>query len=177
MWSGRPIWLALLVATLVSAGLLTGCSKENKGLKITSIEPKTVPLEGGEVVIHGQGFQSDGTVGVTVYFGERKGKVVNIEGDDKMVVRAPGGSAAEKVSVKLIFDDSREFVYRDACTYAEVNKGYSVDTLTEGHKAVKDAKPSGSEKPPAGSEKASPPSGSEKPAAPGGEKAPAPGSP
>jgi hypothetical protein len=147
MPSARSLTIIVFGAALAVAMLLLAACDKDKGLKITGVDPKVVPLEGGEVVIHGKGFQTEATGDVTVYFGDRKGKVIEIEGDDKIVVRAPGGGSSEKVSVKLIFADSREFVYRDALSYADVNKGYSVDSLTDKKKGGQpEKKPANPEK-------------------------------
>ncbi len=122
--------IRLTCSTLLYAALLLAVPACESGkLAVTKVEPALGPLEGGHVTIRGNGFQSKGPVGVTVYFGERKGRVVEVE-DDEIAVRAPGGKSGEKVDIRLVFDDSREFVYKGGYEYRDVNAGFDVTSLT-----------------------------------------------
>ena len=99
--------IPLIFALALVLGLAVGCSKD-EGLKITGIEPKSGDMTGGQVVtIYGSGFQSGGTKGVKVYFGNRSAKVRGFAGDDELRVEAPGGKEGEVVDIEIIFDDSR----------------------------------------------------------------------
>lgn len=125
------------VALLVAATCLlaVACSKDDEGLRITKLAPKTGPYTGGsEVVIEGTGFAKEGATGVKVYFGEKLGRRVVFEGDNKLLVEPPAGPKGESVDVTLIFDDGRKFVVEDAYSYIDMAEGFSVDDLTEGDK-------------------------------------------
>jgi hypothetical protein len=105
--SRRRIALSFALCAVLAAATAAGCSKD-EGLKITGIEPKTGDLAGGQVVtITGSGFQSGGTRGVKVYFGNRSAKIRGFSGDDELRVEAPGGKEGEVVDIEIIFDDSR----------------------------------------------------------------------
>ena len=131
-----------LVAAAFAVMLLlcaNGCGKK-KGLRITGIEPTSGPYTGGTTVnIKGSGFQEGGAKGVKVYFGGGEAKVIGWIGDDTLKVESPAVKPEEvgkSVDVLLVFDDARDLTIEKAFTYEEVNKGFSVDALTEGGDAV-----------------------------------------
>jgi hypothetical protein len=112
-------------------GLLCASCEKNAELKIEKIEPAVGPASGGHVTIHGSGFQSQGPVGATVYFGTSKGRVNQIKSDE-ISVRAPGGEAGSKVDVRVVFDNGREFVVKGAFEYRkDGDPALTVDALTE----------------------------------------------
>jgi hypothetical protein len=118
----------LLLVCAVSVVAAFGCGKSK--LSITAVEPNIGPTEGGHVGIIGTGFQDKGPIGVTVYFGDKKGKVIEVK-DEKITARAPGGKAGDKVDIRLVFDDTREFVAKQAYEYQDVNQGFDVTSLTK----------------------------------------------
>lgn len=112
--------------------VFVACSEEKKGLRITGLSPKTGPYTGGSrVTIEGTGFASGGATGVKIYFGEKLGRQVVFEGDTKLYVEPPPGTAGETVDVIMIFDDGRKFTYPNAYSYADLTEGFSVDELTD----------------------------------------------
>ncbi len=127
--------LARSLAGVLGLVLLLGlnaCSKD-EGLKIKRISPKEGPFEGGDpVTIYGSGFQEGGAKSVNVYFGTRKARVRGFEGNDKLIVEAPGGNKGETVNVKLIFGDSRTLEIENAYKYIDASAGFGVDEMTEG---------------------------------------------
>lgn len=125
----NKVLVACFAASLAMG--LAAC-KENKGLTITKIDPKTGPHTGGSsVTIFGTGFQSEGAKGVKVYFGDKKARVLSFHGDTKLMVEPPSGDLNQTVDVTLIFDDARQMVYPQAYTYIDPGKGFSVDALTD----------------------------------------------
>ena len=116
---GMLIRPALIVCLALALGGLAGCGEE-EGLRVTSIEPKRGTYLGGDTItIFGSGFQKDGARDVIVYFGDREGKVLAFDGDDKLRVQAPSGSKGSTVDVTLIFGDARRFTYPKAFTYVQ----------------------------------------------------------
>jgi len=113
---------SMVLAAVVGLALLAGgvgCGKD-EGLKIRKIEPREGPFAGGDpVTIYGSGFQSGGTKTVTVYFGGKKARVLEFDGDDKLIVSPPGGNAGDKVKLTLVFSDSRRIDIDDAYTYID----------------------------------------------------------
>ena len=121
--------LTLFLCAGLGLGALAGCEKE-KGLRITDIEPKSgSPLGSSNVTISGSGFEEGGAKGATVYFGDKKAKVIKWMGDSQLVVQPPPGAEGEIVDVEIIFDDARRHVYEDAYTYADINEGFGVEAL------------------------------------------------
>lgn len=108
--------LALVIA---SAMMLGGCSKE-EGLKIKRIDPKQGDFRGGgAVTIFGTGFQSEGTQGVRVYFGNRSARVLGFDGDERLRVLAPGGKDGDVVDITVVFDDARQLSITKAYKYVD----------------------------------------------------------
>jgi hypothetical protein len=133
--SRRSIALSFVLGVIFAVVTAAGCSKD-EGLKITGIEPKTGDMIGGQVVtIHGSGFQSGGTKGVKVYFGNRSAKVRGFSGDDELRVEAPGGKEGEVVDIEIIFDDSRRNKITKAFKYINMTpidiKDFDKDKATD----------------------------------------------
>ena len=129
---------ASLTAMLsVGAALVLGAGcEDDKKLRITKVSPKVGDFHGGErVTIYGSGFQAGETKGVTIYFGDKKARPVQIVGDDQLWVPSPPGKRDQTVDVQLIFDDARQFTYEDAFTYLDPSAGFGVDELTTGEEA------------------------------------------
>lgn len=88
-------------------------------LTVQSISPSQGSADGdGTVTVHGTGFTAGGALGVMVYFGDKKARLLLFDGDEKIVVVAPPGEAGQTVDVQLIFDDGREHKLSRAYTYA-----------------------------------------------------------
>ncbi len=118
-------WLWTAVA--LSALLLTACG-DDSGLKVTKISPKEGPYQGGDpVTISGSGF--DKTRPSSVFFNDRPGRIISVE-SDAIKVEPPGGTVNEKVTIKIVFDDSRRKELKEIYTYIEPNQGFGVDELT-----------------------------------------------
>ena len=125
----RPIRVLAAVLCLLVFVAVSAC-KENKGLTITKLEPKTGPFQGGSsVTIFGTGFQSEGAQGVKVYFGDKKARVLSFVGDTKLMVEPPSGELNQTVDVTRIGDDARQLVDPQAYTYTDVGQGFGVDEL------------------------------------------------
>jgi major membrane immunogen (membrane-anchored lipoprotein) len=134
----KSVKVALLVAAMGLVAL-AACGKDDKGLRITKLTPKTGPYTGGsEVTIEGEGFASGGATGVKIYFGEKLGRQVVFEGDTKLHVEPPPGKNGESVDVTMIFDDGRKFVVEKAYTYVDLTEGFSVDDLAKDKDEDKD---------------------------------------
>jgi hypothetical protein len=113
---------------LLSLVLMAGCEKK-PGLRITGIEPKKGSANGGDLVtIKGSGFGEGGAMAVEVWFGGKKGRGVNIVGDNQIKVVTPAHEADKTVDVVLQFDDARSYTYKKAFLYLEP-AGIKVDDL------------------------------------------------
>jgi hypothetical protein len=122
-----------LVAVLALA-FAAGC-KEEKGLRITGIDPATGSHAGNTTVtINGSGFQEDGAKGVTVRFGDREGRVLGFVGDGQLKVETPPGDAGKTVDVLVVFDDSKSLMVEKAYTYTDTTGSLSVDALGDDKK-------------------------------------------
>lgn len=108
---------AVMALVLVSAAALGGC-KEDPKLKVTGIDPSDGDFAGGErVTIQGNRFTKDGIRIAKVYFGNKTAEVIKFEGDDKLIVKAPGGTAGETVDILIIFEPGGEITLKQAFTY------------------------------------------------------------
>lgn len=124
---------ALLGLLAIACLALAGCGDKKEGLRITKLEPKVGPYTGGSLItIHGSGFESGGATGVKVYFGDKLGRRVVFEGDDKLQVEPPPGKRGESVDVLLIFDDGRKFKADKAYSYEDLADGFNADSLAPG---------------------------------------------
>ncbi len=125
----------LLLAALVPLALGSAACEEEKGLKIKSISPKTGPADGaGSITIHGNGFKQAGSMGVKIYFGDKKARFLRYEGDKKMIVTAPPGDIGQTVDVQVIFDDGRQHKFPEAYSYIDPKAGFNVNALAPGDK-------------------------------------------
>lgn len=102
-----PRRLVLIVSALVSVLVVAGCKKETK-LKVTDMDPMTGDFAGERVRFSGHGFSTVKRE-VEVFFGTKKARVLRIEGDNTIVVDAPGGEVNEEVEVLLIFEPGGEY--------------------------------------------------------------------
>ena len=95
---------------LVLSGL--GC---DEGVKVTSVEPDTGTIAGGEdVVLKGRGFKA----GVQVKFCRSEAKNVVILADNQIKVNTPANQKGT-CDVTLTFDDGRAFKVANAFRYLE----------------------------------------------------------
>jgi hypothetical protein len=122
---------ATLVVALMALAALAGCDHK-KGLRITSVEPKTGPYTGGTVItLNGSGFMEGGAKGVKIYFNDREATRVYIEGDDKIKVEPPPGEINETVDILLVFDDARDLKITQAYTYQDFTNTMGADALVK----------------------------------------------
>jgi len=105
---------ALLVA------LSAACGNNDGKLKVFGLEPKSGDAMGGQyVVFRGQNFQKVNR-SVKVYFGEAPANVIRFQGDDELIVQAPGGKAGTSVDVLLVFEPGGELPpIKNGFTYVE----------------------------------------------------------
>jgi hypothetical protein len=104
--------LAVLGALVVIC-VLTGCDSE---FKVRRLSPAVGVLAGGEPIdILGSGFSSG--MGITIYFGAKKADNVVVRGSDKLTVSSPSSDEPKKVDVRIITDDGKEFVLKEAFQY------------------------------------------------------------
>lgn len=109
----RPLLLLLLVFVAV------GCDSNDGKLKVTGLEPRSGDHLGNQyVIVHGQNFQKTNR-SAKIYFGDQSGQVIKFQGDDEMVVVAPGGKAGETVDVLIKFDPGGEIMIPKAYTFIE----------------------------------------------------------
>lgn len=119
----------LYLALFLMFAALSGCS-EDKGLRITSISPKTGPHNGGgTVTIHGNGFKEASSLGVKIYFNKREAKFLRFDGDTKMMIQPPSGTLGEKVNILITFGDGREHTFPEAFTYVDPKAGFDLEAL------------------------------------------------
>ena len=103
----------IVVLALALAAVSGGCEQE---FSVRRVSPAVGVVGGGEPVnILGSGFQPG--MGITIYFGTNRVEKVVIRGKDKITVNTPSASEPRMVDVRLVTDDGREFVMRDAFRY------------------------------------------------------------
>jgi hypothetical protein len=108
--------LAVLGAIAIICTLLA-CQDE---FTVRRCSPAVGVLAGGEPIdILGSGFSAG--MGITVYFGSTKADNVVVRDSGKLTVSSPSNEAPGKVDVRIITDDGKEFVIREAFQY--VRKG------------------------------------------------------
>lgn len=106
-----------ILGTIAFLCVLGGCQNE---FQVRRLSPAVGVLSGGEPIdILGSGFSSD--LGLTVYFGATKADNVVVRGSDKLTISSPSCSEPKKVDVRVITDDGREFLLKEAFQY--VHKG------------------------------------------------------
>jgi hypothetical protein len=82
--------------------------------------PAVGVLAGGEPIdILGSGFNAG--MGITIYFGETKADNVVVRDAGKLTVTSPSNDEPGKVDVRVITDDGKEFLLKQAFQY--VRKG------------------------------------------------------
>src|SRR5678816_1003384 len=119
----------MLRTTFIALLLLSGCGNDGT-LKVTRVSPKEGPYQGGDpVTISGSGFEK--TRPSQIYFNDRPGRIISVE-DESIMVEPPGGNLNEKVTIKIVFDDSRRKELKDIYTYIEPAGGFDVEGLTTG---------------------------------------------
>jgi hypothetical protein len=96
--------------------LATACA-EDEGLKVKSLS-RTSGAPGEFITIVGSGFQSGGARDARIYFGNEKVHTAQIKGDDKILVKVPGGiEMGTTVDIKLIFEPGGDITYPNAFKY------------------------------------------------------------
>ena len=102
-----------MVGVVVLIAFACACEKE---FGADSVLPGTGILTGGEpVTIGGGGFRRD--VGMTVYFGTMKADNVMVRSAEAIVVTTPPSKKEGKVDVRIITDDGRELLLKQAFSY------------------------------------------------------------
>ena len=106
-----------VICAVLTAFVFCGCEKE---FGAESVLPTTGLLTGGEsVTIAGGGFRRD--VGMTVYFGTMKADNVMVRSAEAIVVSTPPAQREGKVDLRIITDDGKELLLKQAFEY--VSKG------------------------------------------------------
>lgn len=116
----RAMGLFALVA-IVCLGL--ACA-EDTTLKVTGLS-KNIGMPGDTLLIEGSGFQSGGTRGLRIYFGNTKANVKRFIGDRQILVEVPGIPGDEEgktVDVQLIFEPGGAKKLANAFKYAEISQ-------------------------------------------------------
>lgn len=123
--------LARALPLVVGLGLVLGCGKTDRKLKVTGLDPTKGDVEGGTyVVIKGNRFLADGMRNAKVYFGNRQGTVVRFQSDSELIVQAPGGKPDESVDVLIIFDPGGQLKIPNAFKFVEKNdEGLNPDDI------------------------------------------------
>jgi hypothetical protein len=126
--------IATLAFAALGMGAAAGCSSDSK-LKVYDYEPKEGDYKGGtQIDIKGNGFNSNGALGVKVYFGKgndmRQATSPRFDGDGDLYVLAPGGKKGEKVDVVVQFEGKAPFKLPDPFTFVE-ERGADVNDLQE----------------------------------------------
>jgi len=108
--------LAVVFAAAVVCTLLA-CQEE---FSVRRLSPAVGVIGGGEPIdILGSGFSAG--LGITVYFGATKADHVVVRDPGKMTVTSPSAPEPGKVDVRVITDDGKEFLLKEAFNY--VRKG------------------------------------------------------
>ena len=108
--------LVVMGAIAVFCSLLA-CQDE---FGVRKLSPAVGVLGGGEPIdILGSGFTPD--MGITIYFGATKAEGVVVRDAGKLTVTSPSSDEPTKVDVRVITDDGKEFLLKEAFQY--VRKG------------------------------------------------------
>lgn len=92
----------------------------DSGFSVRRCSPAVGVLAGGEPIdILGSGFSTG--MGITVYFGSTKADNVVVRDSGKLTVTSPSNEEPGKVDVRIITDDGKEFLLKEAFQY--VRKG------------------------------------------------------
>jgi hypothetical protein len=106
-----------IVGVVALIAFACGCEKE---FGANGVLPGSGILTGGETVtISGGGFRRD--VGMTVYFGTMKADNVMVRSAEAIVVTTPPAKVESKVDIRIITDDGKELLLKQAFQY--LNKG------------------------------------------------------
>ncbi len=124
-----PRRLLIIVSALLLLGL-AACKKETK-LKVTDMSPMNGDFGGERVTFKGHGFATGGKREIEVFFGDKKAHVLRVEGDDTIIVDAPGGEVNQEVEVLIIFEPGGEitlpkkfkYVKHEAADVGDLNTG------------------------------------------------------
>lgn len=104
------------VAVAIAVFALAGCG--DKEMKVHRLDPAFGGTKGDDDVrIVGQGFRTD--IGYSVYFGPRKASSVIVEGDDTLVATTPSFDDPRTVDVRIVADDGRVFLMKNAFRFVD----------------------------------------------------------
>jgi hypothetical protein len=103
-----------------------GCGSSEFGAE--SVSPNTGSLTGGDTVqVFGGGFRQD--VGMSVYFGAVKAENVVVNSSELITVSTPPAKVEGKVNLRIVTDDGKELLLKDAFAY--VNKAGGANETKE----------------------------------------------
>ena len=98
--------------------VLLGACGGGGGLSVTGVKPNKGPYNGGDqIVLEGTGFRP--TVGVSIYFGDKKTKQYEVKSETAIEVTPPANMVCAVVDIKLVFDDAKSIVVPKAYTYID----------------------------------------------------------
>ncbi len=98
---------------------MTACGKNEPA--ITDIQPRFGLMHGGEqVAIHGENIGA--LMPVTVYLGNQRVRMSELVEDDIIQITTPTSNAEQTVDVRIIGNDGREFLMKNAFQYVEKAK-------------------------------------------------------
>lgn len=124
----KRLLVALLGIALVVA---VGCSEESK-LQVNRLSRDT-GIPGDVITFYGTGFQAGGTKDVRVFFNNKKGKVLRIDGNEEIKVEVPGGiDMGTSVDIKVIFEPGGEITLEKAFKYVEPARNTVEDLMEDG---------------------------------------------
>lgn len=108
-----------------------GCGDSDRRLRVTGLSKSAIDYEKGETLaISGNRFTADGPRTAKVFFGTQQGVVKRFNGDNELIVEAPGGKLNETVDVLVVFEPGGQLTIPKAIKYVAKGDGASVDDLT-----------------------------------------------
>lgn len=128
----RHVPLFLVLSLSLAAA---GCGENDRRLKVTGISKAAIDYEKGETVaISGNRFTADGPRTAKVFFGKdpnyAQGIVKRFNGDNELIVEAPGGKLGDTVDVLVVFEPGGQLKIPNAIKYIDKSDGATVDDLT-----------------------------------------------
>lgn len=117
---------AFAAVVLAAGSVLAACGTDE--MKVQRLDPAFGGTKGDDDVrILGQGFRTD--IGYSVYFGPRKASSVIVEGDDTLVATTPNFDDARTVDVRIVADDGRVFLMKNAFRFVDQEGWRPLETL------------------------------------------------
>jgi hypothetical protein len=114
--------LLRVIGIVALAAFEFGCSTKDFGAD--SLSPNSGSLTGGDsITIFGGGFRSD--VGMAVYFGAVRAENVVVRDAETISVTIPPAKAEGKVDLRIVTDDGKEILLKQAFEYVNKTTGGS----------------------------------------------------